>query len=166
MRSIERLGIVLLRGVALLAAGSAHAQTSASAPLPWLAGCWEGRAGTRLVEEHWLAPRGGTLLGVSRTTVGDSLVEYEYLRIHARADTLVFAAAPSGQTPAEFRTVSGAADVVRFENLAHDFPQRVIYRRVGSDSVVARIEGRRGGELRGIDFPYRRVACPGASRSP
>ena len=166
MRAIERLGIVLLCGVVLSEAGSAHAQASAAAPLPWLAGCWEGRTGTRLVEEHWLAPLGGTLLGVSRTTVRDSLVEYEYLRIHSRGDTLVLAAAPSGQTPAEFRSVSVAADVVSFENLAHDFPQRVIYRRVGSDSVVARIEGWRGGELRGFDFPYRRVACPGAPRSP
>jgi hypothetical protein len=45
---------------------------------------------------------------------------------------------------------------VVFENLTHDFPQRVIYRRSADGSVAARIEGTRNGQLRGIDFPYQR----------
>ena len=49
---------------------------------------------------------------------------------------------------------------VTFENLAHDFPQRVMYRRVGGDSLVARVEGTRAGRTRGVDFAYRRAACP------
>jgi hypothetical protein len=126
-----------------------------------MAGCWERRSGARLVEEHWLAPRGGMMLGVGRTTRGDTLVEYEHTRIYSRGDTLIYAAMPSGQTPAEFRALRSAGDEVRFENLAHDFPQRVIYRRLGADSLAARVEGMRGGQLRGFDFPYGRVSCPG-----
>jgi hypothetical protein len=34
--------------------------------------------------------------------------------------------------------------------------------RTPPDELLARIEGERDGELRGIDFPLRRVACPGA----
>jgi hypothetical protein len=132
------------------------------APLPaWMAGCWERRSGVHLVEEHWLAPRGGTMLGVGRTTRDDTLVEYEHTRIHVRGDTLVFAASPSAQAPAEFRALRPSGDEVRFENLAHDFPQRLIYRRVGTDSLFARVEGMRGGQMRGFDFPYGRVSCPG-----
>jgi hypothetical protein len=132
------------------------------APLPgWMAGCWERRNGARLVEEHWLAPRGGMMLGIGRTTRDDTLVEYEHTRIFARGDTLVFAATPSGQPPAEFRALRPAGDEVRFENLAHDFPQRVIYRRLGADSLFARVEGMRGGQVRGFDFPYGRVSCRG-----
>jgi uncharacterized protein DUF6265 len=48
---------------------------------------------------------------------------------------------------------------VTFENPSHDFPQRIIYRRRGADSLLARVEGMRGGQLRGSDYPYRRVAC-------
>lgn len=155
-----------VRGLMLLlfAAGSlvpavARAQAPASLPA-WMAGCWERRAGNRLVEEQWMAPRGGMMLGVGRTTRGDSVVEYEHTRIYAKGDTLVFAATPSGQAPAEFRAVGSAGDEVRFENLAHDFPQRVIYRRAGPDSLRARVEGTRGGQARGFDFSYGRVACP------
>jgi hypothetical protein len=144
-----------------LASGSLRAQTPARVALPaWMAGCWEQRSGTRLVEEHWLAPRGGMMLGMGRTTRGDSVVEYEHTRIYARGDTLVFAASPSGQAPAEFRVLGPLRDEVRFENLAHDFPQRVIYRRAGADSLLARVEGMRGGQMRGFDFAYGRAPCP------
>ena len=152
---------LLLFALTLLGPAALPAQAPARAPLPgWMAGCWERRTGTRLVEEHWLAPRGGMMLGMGRTTRGDSVVEYEHTRIYAKGDTLVFAASPSGQAPAEFRAVSPSPDEVRFENLAHDFPQRVIYRRHGADSLFARVEGSRGGQTRGFDFPYGRVACP------
>lgn len=50
---------------------------------------------------------------------------------------------------------------VVFENAEHDFPQRIGYRRVGGDSLVAWIEGTAGGKARRVEFPYRRAACPG-----
>ena len=77
---------------------------------------------------------GGNLLGISRTTRGDSLAGFEFMRIHGRGDTLIFAAQPSGQPPADFfATLVGDRDVL-FENPAHDFPQRIRYRAVGADS--------------------------------
>jgi Domain of unknown function (DUF6265) len=140
---------------------SSNARPTAS--LDWLAGCWERRNGPRVVEEHWLAPRGGLLLGMSRTTRGDSLVEFEQVRIYEVGDTLVYAAMPSRQAPAEFRAAPPhRGDDLTFANPAHDFPQRIRYRRIGSDSLVARIEGESNGATRGIDFAYRRVACVGS----
>lgn len=50
--------------------------------------------------------------------------------------------------------------MVTFENPAHDFPRRIIHRRVGADSLVARVEGVRSGRAHGVDFAYRRVARP------
>ena len=134
-----------------------------TAGLGWLAGCWQGRSGTRLVEEQWLAPRGGALLGMSRTTRGDSLVTFEFMRIAEAGDTLVFAAAPAGQPPAEFRGRAPRDGEVVFENPEHDFPQRISYRRAGADSLVARVEGTRGGAQRAFDFPYVRAACAAAA---
>ena len=157
--------VLLLLGAALAAPATARAQRPIEA-LAWMAGCWEMRAPARRVEEHWMAPRGGIMLGVSRTTRRDSLVEYETMRIFESGDTLVFAAQPSGQSPAEFRSGGVEAPdtdstMVVFENPAHDFPQRVIYRRAGADSLVARVEGMTEGGMRALGFPYERVACPG-----
>jgi hypothetical protein len=152
--------LLLLAALAVAVAAPLGAQRPTSR-LAWLAGCWQLRAGTRLTEEHWLPPRGGTMLGVSRTTRGDTLREYEFLRIHGAGDTLVYVASPSGQATTEFRASSVTDTLLAFENPAHDFPQRIIYRRIGTDSLVARIEGTVRGQARGVDFPFARVGCEG-----
>ena len=140
--------------------------------LSWMTGCWAYRDSRgRLVEEQWSSPRAGVMFGYSRTTrartgvSGDTLLLYETTRIYEAPDgALVFAASPSGQQPDEFRWRGDAATLdsaITFENPAHDFPQRVRYRRGGAagDSLVARVEGMRNGTLRGIDFPYARMDC-------
>ena len=53
-------------------------------------------------------------------------------------------------------------DSVVFENKEHDFPQRVGYRRLGADSVLAWIDGTSNGKAQRFEFPYRRVPCPSA----
>ena len=150
------LVVLLLLVVVPSAAG---AQRPAAQRLAWLSGCWERVTPRGRVTEQWMAPAAGMMLGASRTTRGDSVVvEYEHLRISERRDTLVYHAMPSGQAPADFTTTQASDSLVTFENPAHDFPQRVIYRR-GADSLFARVEGMRGGQLRGIDFRYARVSC-------
>jgi len=129
--------------------------------LGWIAGCWRQASGNRVVDEQWMAPRGGMMLGMSRTVRDDTvLVEFEQLRVTDRGGAAVFHAEPSGQPPADFVATVVSDSLVTFSNPQHDFPQRVIYRRRGRDSLIARIEGTRGGAVRGVDFPYTRVTCP------
>jgi len=154
--------VILLAGVLALhdpSTGQAQ-QPPTVAQVGWIAGCWERSAGTRLIEEQWMRPRAGLMLGVSRTVVGDSLREYEQVALFERGGHLVYAATPARQAPAEFESTAVSDSAVSFENPAHDFPQRIIYRRRGADSLLARVEGMRDGQLRGSDFPYRRVPCP------
>ena len=126
----------------------------------WLAGCWQAEGGEPGSVEHWLAPAGGTMLGMSRTVRGGETVAHEFLQIRRNAGgTLVFIANPSGQAEATFALRVGDGDAAVFENAAHDFPQRVIYRRVGEDRLAARIEGKENVKDKGIDFPMRRIAC-------
>ena len=155
---------MIKRGIMLAVLGLATLGASVqdpSARLAWMGGCWERRSPSRLIEEMWQAPRGGMMLGVSRTTAGDIVLEYEALRIYSRDGGLVFAATPSRQQPTEFTSVQVGDSVVVFENMAHDFPQRVIYRHAPGDSMHARIEGSINGVERGVDFHYGRVPCAG-----
>lgn len=124
----------------------------------FMQGCWQRRATGRVIEEQWMKPRGGNMLGMSRTVRGDSLMEYEFLRLFERGEKLVYAAQPSGQPPAEFTAVTSEEGVLVFEDPAHDFPQRISYRAAG-DSLFARIEGQLNGRERNIDFRYARAAC-------
>jgi hypothetical protein len=55
-------------------------------------------------------------------------------------------------------TTASDATVV-FENPEHDFPQRVGYKRNGSDALDAWIEGQANGKSRRVDFSYQRARC-------
>ena len=108
-----------------------------------------------------MAPRGTSMVGMGRTVRGNSLVEYELVVVREQAGRLAYEAHPSGQPSAVFlsQTISDAS--VMFENLQHDFPQRVGYQRTGSDALLAWIEGTQNGQLRRVEFPYRRAVCAG-----
>jgi hypothetical protein len=146
---------------ALLLAACASAQANPFAAIDWLGGCWAQTGREAGSVEQWMAPAGGLMLGMARTLKNGRVVEFEFMQIRADADgKLSYVAQPQGRPPTEFGLLrQGEAEAV-FENPAHDFPQRVIYRREGADRLVARIEGTMKGQVRGIDFPMQRVACP------
>jgi hypothetical protein len=152
----------------LLAATLAGAsQAPAGAPVAptvkdvaWIAGCWDATRNGRHVAEHWMPPEGGTMMGVSRTTAGPKTVEWEFLIIRQTADGLAYVAKPSGQPETTFTATRASAGEVVFENPAHDFPKRIIYKREG-DALTASIEGPMNGQNRRLDFPYKKASCGG-----
>jgi Domain of unknown function (DUF6265) len=147
--------------LALLVLGLASVVRVASAPvdqLAWLAGTWSFERNGRTVTEHWLAPAGGTMLGVSRTIAGGRTIEYEFIVLRAdESGQISYLAKPSGQPEAVFKLVRTSATDVVFENLAHDFPQRISYALQPDGSLLAAIEGTHNGQARRVEFPYRRV---------
>jgi hypothetical protein len=132
-----------------------------AADVAFLAGCWKLEAKGRVVDEQWMAPSAGALLGMSRTVVNGKIAEYEFLQIRELPEGLTYIAKPSNQPEARFVASSKTGDEVVFENPKHDFPQRIRY-RVSGNNLHARIEGTLNGKARGVDYPYTRTPCPGA----
>lgn len=158
---MSMLRAALSAGMASMLLGVAPAAASdAIDRLAWLAGCWAAERGESGSGEMWMAPGGGSLLGIGRTVRGGRTVEHEFMQIRAGADgKLAFIALPSGQRETTFVLVSQAEREVAFENPQHDFPTRVAYRLLPDDRLIARIEGQRDGRLGSIEFHYKRVAC-------
>ena len=155
-----RAGVVV--AMVLLGVGPALAQAPMGVQrLGWMAGCWELRAGSRIIHEQWMAPLGGMMLGMSRTVVRDTAREFEQLRVENRGGQASYVAHPSGQAETAFAAATLTDTLVVFSNPAHDFPQRILYRARGADSLLARIEGDQNGKTRGINFPMRRISCGG-----
>jgi hypothetical protein len=146
---------------ALLGLGAAGVAMDGSRPeLPaWLAGCWELRQGARHAVEMWMPPEAGMMLGASRTTRDGKVSEFEQLRLELAGDTLVYTAVPSGQTEAAFRSVEITETSFTVANPAHDFPQRIGYRRRGADSLIGWIEGPGKDGVKRIEYPMRRMNC-------
>lgn len=130
----------------------------------WLAGCWTGKAGSHDYEEYWMPARGGIMLGMARATNEDELSGIESLQISVNeAGLLVYTANPSGQDAASFTETELTPTGIIFENLRHDFPQRLSYRLEGGN-LLARAEGPgKDGGTRGIDFILQRTPCPAGS---
>jgi hypothetical protein len=127
--------------------------------LAWLSGCWELTRNTRHIVEHWTAPEGGTLIGMSRTVAAGKTTEYEFLMIQEGAAGLEYVAKPSGQAGATFTSTRVSADEVVFENPKHDFPTRIIYHRDANGGLLAAIEGPSNGKTQRIEFPYTKAVC-------
>ncbi|MBW8297200.1 DUF6265 family protein [Sphingopyxis sp.] len=133
--------ILAMAAAAVLAAASPAATVD---DLAWLAGRWSREEGERWTEESWTAPRGGVMLGHSRSGRGDSLRDFEFLRVQAGADGIpAYIAQPGGGAPVAFRLVRRDATSASFENVLHDYPQRIQYARDGETltATISLIDG-------------------------
>ena len=129
-----------------------------------MSGCWERRDDAKkiLVSEQWMSPAGTSILGMGRTVKNGKTADFEFMRIEERTDGIYFVARPAAnaeETP--FKLKSSTANEAVFENTAHDFPQRVIYRWTPT-TLTGRIEGNKSGKAMAIDFPMKVVSCNAA----
>jgi hypothetical protein len=145
----------------LLASAGAVAHEAPLDKLAWLAGCWAHTGAEAGSMEMWSLPAGGTMLGVARTVRHGKTVEWEHTMIRETAPgTWAYVAKPSRQPEAAFPIKTIGDGEVVFENPLHDFPQRIIYQRDGTEGLKARIEGVSNGRQKAFDYPMQRTQCP------
>lgn len=121
--------------------------------LAWLAGTWLAEeADGSWTEERWATPRGGVMLGTSLSGKGGEAGWFEYMRIaRGEGGRLAFHASPGGAPASAFPLVASAAREAVFENPAHDYPTRIVYRREGK-VLSATIAGPGGAKARSWRF--------------
>ncbi|HOB14133.1 MAG TPA: DUF6265 family protein [Novosphingobium sp.] len=123
----------MLSAALLLFAVPLAAQTVADPKLPeWMAGTWMMQDGASWSDEVWTDPRGGIMLGVSRSGFGPDLQGWEVAQIKVKTDGRIsLFAQPQGKAAAEFPMVLISEEAIEFANPAHDYPQRIRYWRQG-----------------------------------
>lgn len=124
--------------------------------LSWITGRWTGAMGRATIEESWTDSKGGAMLAVSRTIVGDRLVMFEYLRIVKKADAVYYVAQPAGRPPVEFKLTKSEAGLAIFENPQHDHPKIITYKLEGANTLVATIEGDEKGQHKKQEFRFEK----------
>ena len=125
--------------------------------LAWFAGCWQIARGEQVIDEQWMAPRAGVMLGMSRTVRAGRTTSIEFVTLRVVDGTIVYEANPSGQKPTTFRATTASPDRAVFENPSHDYPKRIVYERKGSAAITASIDDGAGGKK--MEYPFRRVNC-------
>ena len=124
--------------------------------LGWMSGTWRAERDGRIIEETWSGVHGGVLLGMHKAIRKDGTVWFEFLRIAKVDGTPAYIAQPGGGQPTIFLLKEHGEHRVLFENLEHDFPQRIIYRREGNE-LCARVEGDVDGTSRHQEWCWTRV---------
>lgn len=127
--------------------------------IAWLSGCWQGREGNAVIEEIWSKPSGGSMLGMGRTVKGNRTVSFEFMQFREENGSLVFLPQPGGGARVSFPLKDAFGEKATFENLKHDFPQRVIYERKGKALMWASIEGMQNGKAERQEFVMHKVRC-------
>lgn len=128
---------MMVAGLAL-AAGPIAADDADPVLPAWMAGCWEQRVGDKWTEECWMPPRGGIMLGASRSGRGDKLSDWEAMQIVVDQPNgdgpivrMAYWAAPGGTNRTLFVWAPSDQGGVTFHNVANDYPQRIRYWREG-----------------------------------
>lgn len=149
---MKRMTTAIASAALLLASASASAGAD---DLGWLAGHWCGLRGKTFDEETWMAPRGGLLVGMHRDTRDGRATGFEFMRIARQDGRWVLLAQPGGGAATAFPAEAVGEGHAVFANPDHDFPRRVIYRRLDADTLHARVDdGRDDGKA--LEWTWRR----------
>ena len=155
--AVATVTLVALLAIAALAA---PAQRPSLADLAWLEGEWTRATSSGTAIERWRSVPGGGLVGEGAFQRGDggAEIQTEALLLVEMGGEIFYVAKPRENTyPVAFRLASLENGTAVFENPTHDFPQRIIYRRSGPDSMTAAIEGPGdGGQPQRIEFSFVR----------
>lgn len=128
--------------------------------LQGLEGLWKMETSRGAIYEEWQAKTNSKMTGRSYRINNTDTVVMERIELYLEGNDIIYSPVVSNQNNQQaitFRLISITDGRYIFENKAHDFPQRVIYKIVSKDTVHARIEGIRNGQERGSDFRYSRV---------
>jgi hypothetical protein len=107
--------------------------------LSWMTGHWGATVDGVDMEEVWLAPSGGVMLGMHRD-VKKTKTFFEFLRIAPTPEGLAYLAQPGGRPATAFLLTEVSPTRAVFANPNHDFPQRITY-TLEEGRLCARVEG-------------------------
>jgi hypothetical protein len=127
--------------------------------LSWMIGTWEMKTPDGSVVEQWTKPTDTSWRGVSYMLSGGDTTFLESITLNYEEDHLQYIPAVTNQNGGQgvsFAEKSFSDSLVVFENLNHDFPQRIIYKRISDTSILAAIEGVQNGQNRREEFAYLR----------
>jgi hypothetical protein len=128
----------LLAGALLL---SPAMSSSEADKLAWLEGSWRGTAFGGTIEETFVKPAGGVVLGLSRIVGSeDRLIHKEFMEIGLTEGKLTYTVTlPNKKHTFALHKLEGQS--VTWTDPANDFPSRITYSR-SQDTITVLLEGK------------------------
>lgn len=127
----------------------------------WLIGTWENKDPQSNMVEIWSKTNDSVYSGESYFIKGKDTLHNEKIQLVQKGDLVQYIPTVKGQNndqPVNFNLTSKTAKQLVFENPKHDFPQKIIYKQITVDSLVATISGTTHGKGASESYPMKKKA--------
>ncbi|MBU2019557.1 MAG: hypothetical protein KJ941_07920 [Bacteroidetes bacterium] len=129
--------------------------------MAWLNGTWQSNTHGKIICEQWTLANDSTMNGASYYIQNTDTLMQETMTISMREGKMFFQTIvidkDSTTEETRFEMLTLKDDKVEFENLLHDFPQKIVYAKQNKDSLIAYIDGNFNGQYNRINFPMKRI---------
>ena len=125
----------------------------------WFIGDWENITNEMEMKEIWKQKNDSCFSAESFVTVKKDTVFYEKVDLLQRNDSLFYIVSVKEQNnekPVSFYMTKATENELVFENPKHDYPNKITYKKMTSDSLVASISGLKDGKVSSETFPMKK----------
>ena len=115
----------------------------------WLVGSWEQKLPDGTLIENWEKQNDSTFIGGNYFVKGKDTIHSENVVLTQKKEDLFYIPTVTGQNndePVTFKMTSDAENTFVFENLAHDYPQKISYKKVSDTNLLTSISGKQQGK--------------------
>ena len=128
--------------------------------LEWIIGSWSNISPKGQLCENWIKTNDSVYTGNSFMVVKNDTVFSEMISLENRNGQIFYIPTVKNENNGQavlFKLLTSHSNEVVFENKAHDFPQRIMYKNPVKDSLYARVEGMDKDLFREEEFFMKRV---------
>jgi hypothetical protein len=126
----------------------------------WLIGKWENKSADGNFEETWKKVNDSTFQATSYFIKGKDTLHFETITLQQKEEDLTYRSTVQGQNndkAVSFQLNTKIEKQLVFENLKHDYPQKISYTQITKDSLVAKIKGIIDGKSTSEQFPMKKT---------
>lgn len=136
-----------------------HSQQKSLDSISWIIDKWIMTEGEITTIESWEKVSGILFKGESTTKKGTDTIFHEKLELKIVGGEIYYIAdVKHNPEPVKFKLTFCSDKEAHFENPAHDFPQKIIYKLIDNSKLSARIEGKaQNGEMKSSEWLYDRI---------
>ena len=127
--------------------------------LEWLVGSWESSSDFGDIQENWEKINDSVFQGTSYLIKEKDTLHSESIALEIKDDQILYVPIVKGQNndqPVIFLLTKQTPNQLVFENPNHDYPKKIVYNQITTDSLVAVISGTQGGKPSSDSFPMKK----------